>query len=108
MVDFLLSPPVVPFALALGLLAGLLVLEIAALAMGASLLAKDAEKLEFDSDLPALDTPDAPDLPELLAPADLAQMDMGGIDVADLDPGPRPCPSPPGWARCSGWGGCRS
>jgi hypothetical protein len=83
MFDFLLSPPVVPFSLALGLLAGLLLLELAALAFGASLFAKDADKLDFDADLPDLDAPDMPALP---APAELEAMDLGGIDPADLEP----------------------
>lgn len=104
MLDFLLSPPVVPFSLALGLLAGLLLLEIAALAMGASLLAKDAEKLDFEADLPALDTPDAPDLPELPAPEVLAEMDLGGIDAADLDLGPPAAPEPAGLGAVLGLG----
>jgi hypothetical protein len=104
MLDFLLSPPVVPFSLALGLLAGLLLLEIAALAIGATLLAKDAEKFDFDAEPPALDAPDAPDLPELPAPADLAQMDMGAIDAADLDLGPPPAPAPAGLGAVLGLG----
>ncbi len=88
----------VPFALALGLLAGLLVLEIVALVMGASLLARDAGKLEFDADLPALEAPDLPELP------DLAQMDLGGIDPADLDLAPPAAPAPAGLGAVLGLG----
>lgn len=102
MLDFLLSPPVVPFSLALGLLGGLLVLELVALAMGASLLAKDADKFDFDADLPALD---APDLPALPAPGELAGMDLGGLDAADLDLTPPPAlPEPTGLASVLGLG----
>lgn len=90
MFDFLLSPPVVPFSLALGLLAGLLVLELVALAMGASLFARGAEAPE--ADLPDLD---APDLPALPAPAELADMDLGGIDAADLELEPAPAVAMP-------------
>jgi len=103
MSDFLLSPPVVPFTLALGLLAGLLVIEIAALMLGGSVLAKDADQLDFDGVEPGLDlSADAPALP---APTDLAQMDLGGIDAADLDlGGPPALPEPTGLAAVLGIG----
>jgi len=92
MLDFLLSPPVVPFALALGLLVGLLVIEIAALLMGATLIGKDASKADFDTDAGLnLDSgsggylsPDA-QAPSLPDPGELAQMDLGSIDPGDLD-----------------------
>jgi len=99
MLDFLLSPPVVPFSLALGLLAGLLLLEIAALLAGATLLGKGASEADLEADLGADPGggPDAapefgggPELsagagaPELPSAADLAQMDTGGLDAADL------------------------
>jgi hypothetical protein len=101
MSDFLLSPPVVPFTLALGLLAGLLVIEIAALMLGGSVLAKDAEGLEWDAAAPDL----SPDSPALPAPTDLAQMDLGGIDAADLDlGGPPALPEPTGLAAVLGIG----
>lgn len=95
MLDFLLSPPVVPFSLALGLLAGLLLLEIAALLAGATLLGKGASDADLEAGLdggleagPDLDV--GPDLSagaealELPSPADLAQMDTGGLEAADL------------------------
>ena len=95
--DFLLSAPVVPFSLALGLLAGLLALELVALAMGASILAREGGEI----DLPA--APEAPDLPDL--PADLAQMDLAGVSAADLDmAGPPPVPEPTGLAAALGLG----
>lgn len=100
MLDFLLSPPVVPFTMALGLLAGLLMLELAALAMGASLFAKGAEAP--DADLPDLD---APGLPEMPAPAELAGMDLGGIDPADLElPPPAATLAPSGLGAVLGTG----
>lgn len=98
MSGFLLSAPVVPFTLALGLLAGLLLIEIAALLMGGTLMGKDASLgPEID---PGLDTDIA-----LPAPADLAQMDLGGLDAADLDLGP-PSLAPPaaGLAAALGMG----
>lgn len=101
MLDFLLSAQVVPFSLALGLLAGLLLLEVVALAMGASLLAKGADDLDIGADLPDLDAPDLPDLP---APAVLAQMDLGRITPADLDPGPAAVPPPSGLGAVLGLG----
>ena len=97
MLDFLLSAPVVPFSLALGLLAGLLVLEIVALLLGGTLFGKPSEA-ELDTDLDAaLDTGGDIGLdggldggPELSLPqgVELAEMDLGGLDAADLDLGP--------------------
>lgn len=96
MLDFLLSGPVVPFSLALGLLAGLLVLEIVALLLGGTLFGKPSEA-EFDADLDGdadlgldagidagLDTADL----SLPGGVELADMDLGGLDAADLDLGP--------------------
>lgn len=115
MLDFLLSPPVVPFAVALGLLVGLLLLEIVALLLGATLLGKELGKPGAEAELdaitdaggvgggdldgPGFDGPgfDGPGLGAGLsgaaaagmpAPADLAQMDLGGLEPADLDLGP--------------------
>jgi len=95
MSDFLLSPPVVPFSLALGLLAGLLALEIAALLMGGTLFGKDAGKADLDADAdPGLapgfdDGLTGGDGPAALpAPDELAAMDMGDLAPGDLDLGP--------------------
>ncbi|WP_019954116.1 OB-fold-containig protein [Yoonia vestfoldensis] len=81
MLDFLLSPAVVPFSIALGLLAGLLVLEIVALLLGGSVLGSGGEDLDLDAPAgfdPAFDLGDLPDLDKI---------DTGGIDPADLDLG---------------------
>jgi len=114
MFDFLLSPPVVPFSLALGLLAGLLVIEIAALLLGGSFLAKDAGKGEVDLDTPempldaaGLDATPGPEIEALPlpGPAELAEMDLGGIDPADLDLSPAPAmTAPAGLAAVLGLG----
>lgn len=127
MLEFLLSPPVVPFAVALGLLIGLLLIEIAALLLGATVLGKELGKpggdIDGAPDLTAdagadLDGPDlggaaglefdtggiAADLSGS-APLDLSQMDMGGIDPADLDIGPAAAASAPtGLAAALGFG----
>lgn len=88
MLAFLLSPAVVPFSIALGLLAGLLLLEIAALVMGGSVLGSGGEDIDLDAPAgfdPAFDLGDLPDL---------TKIDTGGIDPADLDLGPGDAPSP--------------
>ncbi len=105
MLEFLLSPPVVPFAIALGLLVGLLLLEIVALLLGATVLGKELGKPGTEADVdgwsgagesaaeigaeavPGFDADagaaafDA----AVPAPVDLAQMDLGGLDPADID-----------------------
>ncbi len=93
MSDFLLSPSVVPFSLALGLLIGLLALEILALVLGGTLLGKDAGKGDGGLD-PELDVGNglSGTGPEISAPAlpsasALAKMNLGGLDVSDLDLG---------------------
>lgn len=97
MSGFLLSAPVVPFTLALGLLAGLLLIEIAALLMGGTLMGKDADLgPEID---PGLDADIA-----LPAPADIAQMDLGGLDAGDIDLGPAAASTAPGLASVLGMG----
>lgn len=103
MSGFLLSAPVVPFTLALGLLAGLLVIEIAALLLGGTVMGKDTDG---DLDL-GFDGAAGPDVaaPALPAPADLAQMDMGGIEAGDLDLGAPVLTAPaPGLASVLGMG----
>ncbi len=106
MFEFLLSPQVVPFAVALGLLAGLLLIELVALLMGASLLGTELDKssadIEFD---PGIDlSVDAPDVP-LPAPVDLAQMDLGGLAPTDLDLEPAGAmAAPTGLAAALGFG----
>lgn len=92
MLDFLLSPAVVPFSIALGLLAGLLLLEIAALVMGGSVLGSGGEDVDLDAPAgfdPGFDLDDLPDL---------GKIDMGGLDPADLDlgNGDTPVPAPTG------------
>ena len=96
MLDFLLSPPVVPFSLALGLLAGLLVLEIAALLLGGTVFGKDTGKGELDGDVDTgleggfdsgLGSGAGVDAVELPPAIELAQMEMGGVELADLDLG---------------------
>lgn len=91
MLEFLLSAPVVPFTLALGLLAGLLGLELAALALGGSVLGSDGG-VEVEGA--------TPDLP---LPPDLAQMDLAGIQATDLAP-PAPTPTPTGLGAALGLG----
>lgn len=85
MLDFLLSPPVLPFSFALGLLSGLLILEIVALLLGGTLFGKEAEagEAEFGFDTGAAGFEPA-DLPASL---DLSQADMGAVELADLDLG---------------------
>ncbi|WP_322889705.1 MULTISPECIES: OB-fold-containig protein [unclassified Yoonia] len=84
MLDFLLSPAVVPFSIALGLLAGLLVLEITALVMGGSIFGDAGEDAAGGG---GFDKGPAVDLIDLPASVDLSQIDTGGIDLADLDLG---------------------
>jgi len=92
MLDFLLSPPVVPFTLSLGLLAGLLVLELVALVLGASVLGQGGADLS---------APEAPDIPL----PDLSQADLAGVDAADLDLGGAPAaPESTGLAAVLGLG----
>jgi hypothetical protein len=84
--DFYLSAPIVPFTLALGLLAGLLVLEIAALLLGGSVLGRDVDQSGLDGFDPGVGL--SPDMTAALpAPVELAQMDLGGIVPAELDLG---------------------
>lgn len=78
MIAELLSAAYLPFSLALGLLAGLLVLEIAALLLGGSLVGADGGP-ELPADLPtAFDLPAGadPDVGALMAASD-------GADLAD-------------------------
>lgn len=122
MLEFLLSPPVVPFAISLGLLIGLLLIEIAALLLGATVLGKELGKPGGDIDgAPDLTAEAGADLDaagglefdaggiaaDLSAPAavDLSQMDLGGIDPADLDLGPAAAAvAPTGLAAALGFG----
>lgn len=82
--DFLAAPEMRPFAFALGLVIGLVLLELAALALGASLMGDSADGPEVDLDLdldldgPDLDTPaigagdadiDGPELGDTAAPS---------------------------------------
>lgn len=80
----LLTPPYLPFALALGLLAGLLAVEVVALALGGSLMAgdggaevsgPDVAALEAQFDLPA---GAEPDVDALAAAADTLQAEGPG------------------------------
>ncbi len=85
MLDFLLSPPVLPFSFALGLLAGLLILEIAALLLGGTLFGKAAEAGDLDAGMDAGAVGFEPaSVPSSL---DLSQADMGAVDLSDLDLG---------------------
>lgn len=110
MFDFLLSPPVVPFSVALGLLAGLLLLEIAALLLGGSLFADDPDKAgpQLGVDPGGADLPgDGFDLDPgaLPGPVELDQMDLGGIAPGDLDLDTAPqMPDPVGLAAVLGLG----
>lgn len=85
MLDFLLSQPVLPFSFALGLLAGLLILEIGALLLGGTLFGKEADAGDFDAGLTTGGAGFEPaDVPSTL---DLSQAEMGVVDLSDLDLG---------------------
>lgn len=83
MFALLLTPPYLPFALALGLLTGLLAVEVVALALGGSLMAgegvdapgPDVAALEAQFDLPA---GAEPDVQALAAAADTLQSEVPG------------------------------
>jgi hypothetical protein len=87
--DFLLEGAFAPFTLALALLAGLVVLELAALMVGGSLMGGDSDASVDAADGADLgDFPDAPDFgAEAAADAfgDLGAGDLGEFDIADLD-----------------------
>jgi hypothetical protein len=73
----LLSGPYLPFSLALGLLFGLLALEIVALVLGTSLFAADDASPELSVD-PAFDLPAGvePDIAALVAASEVAGSDL--------------------------------
>jgi hypothetical protein len=95
-VGVLLSGPWLPFSLALGLLVGLLALELAALALGASLLAA-GDGPDVGPDLPHqpagadasfdLSPGTEPDIDRLLTAAEQAHAGLGRHDLAQ-DAGP--------------------
>ena len=87
MLDFLLSTPVVSFSVALGLLAGLLILEIMALLLGGTLLGKGMKAGDFDIDI-GVDSASADfQIASLPSSVDLSQVDMGIVSLSDLDLG---------------------
>jgi hypothetical protein len=74
-VSLLFSPPFVPFALALGLLAGLFLLELVVLVLGGSLFGGEGVDADVDPGLEAFDLEpgDIPDLQAMIAAADSEQ-----------------------------------
>lgn len=74
MLDLFLTPEMAPFAVSLGLLLGLFVLELVFLLLGGSLITSEAP----DADL---SLPDAPDLEDF----DLPELSADGVDLAEYD-----------------------
>ncbi|KIC09777.1 hypothetical protein RA19_13450 [Leisingera sp. ANG-M1] len=87
MFDFLLDGAFAPFSLALALLGGLAVLELAALLLGGSLIGGDGDAgLDAADGADLGEFPDAGDLGDLGADAAADALgDLGDIDLADLD-----------------------
>lgn len=76
--ELLTAPETRPFAVAIGLVLGLLLMEMAALLLGGTLLGADADAPDasgFDLDGPDFDAPDL----------DAAEFELAQLDAADLD-----------------------
>lgn len=96
MFAFLLDNSVVPFTIALGLLLGLLILELISLVLGGSLLGAD-------SDAPGPDLLDSPDFDPADFDLDAATLATADADVADIAEQTAP-EDPGGFANWMGLG----
>ena len=81
MFSYLLSDAYLPFSIAIGLLFGLLTLELFFVAIGGTLLGMGADA----PDAPELDMPDIGDLDIDLSPADLAEADLELTSFDELE-----------------------